>query len=119
MRQIVFLLLCLLVSGKAWADVAATLQGRVIDSQTGEGLVGATLQITPGNKMSVSDTDGAFTFQGLSPRTYTLTATYLGYQKVTLTINPARLDTVLVVRMEEMENLLGAATVTAHVKRNT
>lgn len=97
----------------------ATLRGRVVDARTGESLPGVTLQVVQAGRTTVSDNDGAFTIGGLGQRAYTLTASYLGYKRTTLSVNPARTDTVLVVRMEEMEEMLGMATVTAQAKHNT
>lgn len=94
----------------------ATLCGRVVDARTGESLPDVTLQVVQAGRTTVSDNDGAFTIGGLGQRAYTLTASYLGYKRTTLSVNPARTDTVLVVRMEE---ILGMATVTAQAKHNT
>lgn len=114
-----FLMVCLVTFNSAWASVNATLRGRVVDAKTGEALMGATLQILQVGKTAVSSENGDFTFVALAPRNYTLTVTYLGYHKVSLTVNPARTDSLLVVRMEELESSLGMATVTATAKRNT
>lgn len=109
----------LLIFTSAKAEVTATLRGRVVDARTGEALIGATLQILQTGKTAVSDGDGMFSFTSLAQRNYTLTSTYLGYHKKTITFSPARTDTLLIVRMEELENSLGVATVTATAKRNT
>lgn len=108
-----------LAISQANADTNVTIRGRVVDARTGEALVGATLQILQVGKTTVSDGDGMFVFTSLGQRNYTLTSTYLGYHKKTLTFSPTRTDTLLIVRMEELENSLGTATVTATIKRNT
>lgn len=118
-RFLLTVLLLLVTASAALADVAASLRGRVIDASTGEGLVGATIQILPIGRTAVSEADGTFSIGGLGQRNYTLVATYLGYRKLTLTVSPARTDTLLLVRMEELESTLGVATVTAQAKRNT
>lgn len=115
---VLMVLLCTL-SNTARAGIDATLKGRVIDARTGEALVGATLQIVQAGQTAVSNENGEFVFHTLGQRNYTLVATYLGYHRVSMTINPARADTALVVRMSELESSLGTATVTATVKRNT
>lgn len=109
----------LLATAAAMADVTAALRGRVIDGTTGEALIGATVQIIQAGKSVATDTEGRFSFTGLGLRNYTLTATYLGYRRASLTVNPARTDTVIVIRMTEDENILGTATVTAKARRNT
>ena len=98
-----------------------TLRGKVIDKKTGEALIGATLRIVENNVSTVSDIDGLFKFKSLARRKYTLVTTYLGYKRSSQTIHLAQLptDSLLTVEMEEDENLLGTATVTAQVKRNT
>lgn len=116
---IVLLLSFVFALFSAKAEVNATLKGRVVDAKTGEALIGATLQILQVGKTTMSDGEGNFTFAALGQRNYTLTATYLGYHKKSLTINATRSDTLLVVRMEELESSLGMATVTATAKRNT
>ncbi len=101
------------------ASVAATLRGRVVDGRTGEALMGVTLQLLQAGRTAVSAEDGSFAFDGLGQRTYTLTATYLGYHKATLSVNPARTDSAVVVRMDELEESLGTAVVTAKARHNT
>lgn len=118
-RTLLFVLTLLLSSGAALADVAATLRGRVVDATTGEGLTGASLTLMQTGRTILADLDGTFVLDGLAQRNYTLAVTYLGYKKVSLTVNPARVDTALVVSMHPLETSLGAATVVAKVKRNT
>lgn len=66
------------------AGVQATLRGCVVDSKTGEALVGATLQLEPGARTTYSADDGTFSFAQLGQRIYKLTAHYLGYRKATV-----------------------------------
>lgn len=75
------------------------LRGKVIDRETGEPLVGATLSLPQIGRTTLSDNDGLFSFQLPAQRNYTLTAQYLGYRKQTLTVNPARTDTLLIISM--------------------
>ena len=103
----------------AVAGVTATLRGKVVDARTGEALVGATVRVVQTQLTAVTDGDGLFSIAPLTQRNYTLTASYLGYHKVQLTVNPARQDTLLIIRMNELESNLGAATVTVQAKRNT
>ena len=109
-------MLALLQTVAIWAGI---FRGRVVDAQTGEVLIGATLQLLQTRQTAVSNADGTFSFDHLSARNYTLTATYLGYKQRSLTINPAKCDTVLVIALSENESQLGVAIVTAQAKRNT
>lgn len=101
------------------AGVNATLRGLVIDDKTGEALIGASIHCVQTGRTVLTDNGGKFTITSLAPRSYTITASYLGYKKTSLTVNPSRVDTVVVIRMEENEELLGTATVVAEAKRNT
>lgn len=103
----------------AKASPTATLRGRVVEASTNEPLMGAVVQVLQAGKHTTTDEDGTFTISGLGLRNYTLTVSYLGYKKASITINPARVDSAIVVRMYEIENSLGTATVTAQRKRNT
>ena len=119
-RRLCLLALMLgLVLQTAVAGVTATLRGKVIDARTGEALVGATVRVVQTQLTAVTDGDGLFSIAPLAQRNYTLTASYLGYHKAQLSVNPARQDTLLIIRMNELESNLGAATVTVQAKRNT
>lgn len=118
-RLLLSVLLLVVCVGTVWAEVTASLRGRVLDARSGEALVGATVQILQAGKTTMSDGEGYFEIGALGQRNYTLVATYLGYRKLTMTVNPAKNDTLLVVKLEELENQLGTATVTAQAKRNT
>ena len=115
-KRLFVVMLALLQTVAMWAGV---LRGRVVDAKTGEALVGATLQLVQTRQTAVSNADGTFSFDRLSARNYTLTATYLGYKQRSLVINPAKCDTVMVIAMNENESELGVATVIAQAKRNT
>lgn len=108
-----------MLSAVCQSALAATLKGRVIDRETGEALIGATVRIVQAGRAVPTDTDGCFTINGLSQRNYTLSVHYISYRTTTLTVNPARQDTLLVIAMELSENALGTATVTGQAKRNT
>lgn len=116
---IVLLWLLFVSTGFATAGTDATLRGRVVDAKSGEGLAGATIRILQAGRTAVTDNDGAFTVGSLGLRNYTLEATYLGYRKASLTVNPTRTDSVLTIRMEELEESLHAATVSARAKHDT
>lgn len=70
------------------ADEHASIQGKVIDSQTQQGLAGAIVSI-PDLKISVlSDEAGVFKFTEVPARGRALVqVSYMGYQTVTKTIN--------------------------------
>ena len=81
--------------------------------------MGATIQCVQTGRTFLTDNDGKFSIGSLAPRVYTITASYLGYKKSSVSVNPAKADTMVVIRMEENEAVLGVATVTGEAKRNT
>lgn len=112
-------LLLSVMSAPAFTTWADDFKGRIVDARTGEALIGATLQIMPTHQTATSDNDGVFKFNHLAARNYTLSVSYIGYQRSTITINPSKLDSMVVIKLNENENVLGVATITAQVKRNT
>ncbi len=83
-------LVCVLLGlgvSSVWAQTA-TLRGRVTDAQSGEGLPQAAVQVTATGVQSgaASDVDGAYTVSNLAAGTYTVTVTYVGYERRTMTV---------------------------------
>ena len=78
------LLAGLLLSGQASAQEAAVLQGRILDSTTGEPLIGAQVVITGTDRGAVADVDGRYRLE-VAAGTYSLDVQYLGYGAKTVT----------------------------------
>ena len=57
------------------------IKGRVIDAQTQEGIPFANVFIEEIAKGTSTDIDGYYVIDGLSPKVYTVTASYIGYKK--------------------------------------
>jgi hypothetical protein len=64
-----------------------TVIGTVLDSSTRVSLPSATITLNPGARVTTSDSSGSFGFVGLSPGTYDLTASILGYQLLSMSIS--------------------------------
>lgn len=64
--------------------MAATgkIKGKVTDLQTGESLVGANVIVVGTSFGGATDIDGEYTIQNLDAGTYTVRASYIGYQSV-------------------------------------
>lgn len=71
-------LLFLLVSLHTIAQTGR-ITGKVVNSNTGEALVGATITLTSPPKKAVSDQAGQYSIGGLSAGTYTFTCTFVGF----------------------------------------
>ncbi len=73
----------LLFSKHAVAQNTGTLSGFVYDAQTGETLPGATVKLEGTNLGAATDNNGFFTIDDIPPKTYTITASFVGYQSET------------------------------------
>ncbi|MBS1618043.1 MAG: carboxypeptidase-like regulatory domain-containing protein [Bacteroidetes bacterium] len=78
--------------------------GRILD-ETGEGLIGATVQVIDTNgkttgQGAVADIDGNFTLALRDTGTVTLRATYVGYETQVLTARPTT-HPYMTIRMKE------------------
>lgn len=103
------------------ATVAADIKGRVIDKQTHEPLIGATVQTAAGNG-AVTDVDGNFRLSGLQKKKYSLTIKYVSY--ATQHIDGVQAEDhssrdSIVIEMVPDEQKLGEVMVTGMIRRNT
>lgn len=82
-----------LVQGEIFAQ-KATIAGKVVDKETGETLIGVSIQaVNAQNEVksgAVTDYDGNYTFQ-VAPEKYTININYASYQKQSITGFDARL----------------------------
>jgi hypothetical protein len=73
------------------------IKGRVIDANSGEGLIGANVMIVGTSIGTAADINGNFVLANLSPGNYTLKITYVGYkdktEKVSVVKNRASMVT--------------------------
>lgn len=103
MRSILLLLSVLLFSASAWTQ-ELTLQGRVIDAQTGEVLPYATVYVSEG-RGALTNADGEFILSVSSQDM--LTFSHVGYEK--LHIKASELPQVIKLKM--FEKILSEVTV--------
>ena len=101
--------------------MAADIKGKVVDKETGEPLIGASV-ITDKGAGAVTDTDGIFTITDLEAGTYTLTVKYVAYE--TQNIDGVRTQDhssreLIVIEMESDAQELGEVKVTGMMRRNT
>ncbi len=64
-----------------FAQSTGIITGELVDQQSGEELIGANVVIEGTSTGSATNLDGEFTIRGVQPGTYTLVATYLGYEE--------------------------------------
>ena len=102
--------------------IAADIKGRIIDRQTHEALIGATIQTQDGQG-TVTDIDGRFSISGLQrKKKYLLTIKYVSYKTQSIDGVQAKdhsSQDSIVIEMEPDEQKLGEVTVTGMARRNT
>ncbi len=57
-----------------------TLRGKVIDAETGEALIGATVVVTGTTNGTITDFDGNYTLMDMDPGTVSITIQYVSYE---------------------------------------
>jgi outer membrane receptor protein involved in Fe transport len=74
------LLVLLLIPGTAFAQKRASVSGSIKDARTGEVLIGANVGLLHTPEGASSDTTGYFSITHIKAGSYTLIASYIGYQ---------------------------------------
>ena len=79
-----------------------SISGKVVDGETGEALIGASVAVKGTTTGSLTDVDGMFTIPGLSDGTYTIVTSYVGYEDASTKVTVSGGDvTVANIRMNE------------------
>jgi hypothetical protein len=90
--------------GKTAADTdnAATvaLSGTVLDSNSGELLVGVEVQIEGTDTKTYTDFDGNFSFDNMKPGEYKLVTNYISYNKTTETLKVDAKENQVKIKLE-------------------
>ena len=101
------------------AVVAANIKGKVVDRQTGEALIGATVMV--GDNGCATDVNGEFELKGLKQGNLSIIIKYVGYK--TLTLKASATDSPnaepLTIEMESDQQVLGEVKVTGMARKNT
>ncbi|MBI1931495.1 MAG: TonB-dependent receptor [Ignavibacteriales bacterium] len=85
-KFILFLLLLFIsILNNNFAQSTGKIMGKVLDASTGEGIPFANVFIDGTSIGAATDIDGNFVILNVPPAVYTVTASYIGYQKVTRT----------------------------------
>ncbi len=86
-------LVFLLSANSLWAQ-SATLRGKVIDAVTKDPLPGANVRVVGTSMGAASDYEGKFTIRDIPAGTYTVKATYVGYESFELKVEITKGKTV-------------------------
>lgn len=100
----------------AFSQALTEVHGRVVDAQTEEAMPYATVKFDGTNLGTISDINGNFLVQSQEPVS-SVTISLVGYQSVTLKINPGK-SIELTVRLEESGNNLKEVVVKSGKYRN-
>jgi TonB-dependent receptor len=72
--------------GSSDTDTPAAVTGKVTDRRTGSGLPGALVRIPEIGREARTDDSGAFRFPSVAPGEYSVTVSYLGYERALMRI---------------------------------
>lgn len=99
---------------------AGKVTGTVVDSKTGDTIIGANVVITGTTRGTATDIDGRFTLKNIEPGEYSLTVTYISYARKTITgvkVKPGETVT-LNISLSPKSIGLDEVTVTARSVKN-
>jgi hypothetical protein len=65
------------------AQTTVSIYGTVVDGLTTEPLIGVTVRIANGQIGTITDLDGKYELAGITPGSYNISASYLGYETAT------------------------------------
>lgn len=68
------------------AVMTTTVEGTILDNETGEGLVGVEVKLEGTQKSTYTDFDGNFSFNSVLPGEYALKANYVSYKEKNLNL---------------------------------
>ncbi len=107
--------LMLSLSTTLWGGTTGKISGRVTDAATGESLAGANVMIVGTNLGAAADAEGDYFIINVTPGTYEVQSTMIGYQTLTLTEVAVRLDLTTPVNFNLTSTVIvgEAVTVTA------
>jgi len=94
------------------AKVRGTVEGRVVDAQSGDYLPGANVIVTGTNYGAATDRTGSFVIMNVPEGTYDLTVSYVGYEEfktsITLseTVNRVKVEVELKVSYIKMSEVM-------------
>jgi TonB-dependent receptor len=118
---VIVFLLCFALGTTAWAqNQAGSISGTLMDTAD-DVLRGAQVSISDKGMIVSTDEQGRFFFSGLQPGNYTISVSYIGFEKLTktVTVNPGESTTVslqLQVESGKQSVLVTAGSASAEVE---
>ncbi|KAA9340690.1 TonB-dependent receptor [Adhaeribacter soli] len=117
MKKILSALFVLSFMAQAAMAQSFAIKGKLLDSSTGEALIGASIQAKSGETSvgAMTDLDGNYKISNLKPGTYSLIATYIGYVTLTQRVTISDKDISMNLRLQEDNAILNEVEVVADV----
>lgn len=102
MRLILSLLALLVIPVLLLAQGPGKISGRVVDDQSGEPLIGANVVVEGTTMGAATDIDGAFFVLNVPPGSYTVVASYIGYNtlRISQVVVQSELTSQLDIKLE-------------------
>ncbi len=99
---------------------AGTIKGKVVDSFTGEPIVGATVRISNTSYKAIVKLDGSFTFPNVPNGTYTVVISIAGYRTKEQTVTLINTNDVKTINFsaETEANEIESVTVSSNISRD-
>jgi outer membrane receptor protein involved in Fe transport len=111
------LLLVSFLCGFAMAGTTGKIAGRVTDKVTGEGLPGVNVVLLGTNTGATSDPDGYYTIINVSPGTFDITASMVGYTRTTIQGIKVNIDRTATQNISMSQQAIQGQTVTIMAER--
>ena len=106
----------------SWSQNTQIIKGSIIDKQSEEPLIGATIELIQNGASNgtVTDVDGYFRLEGVPLGRQTLRVSYLGYQPITLpnVVVTAGKEVILDIALEESVEQLDEVVVKAEAQKD-
>ncbi|MGA8265749.1 MAG: TonB-dependent receptor, partial [Ignavibacteriaceae bacterium] len=116
LNKIIILLGILLLSSMSNAQTGK-ISGRIVDAKTKEALPFVNVIVIGTNLGAATDVDGYYSIIGISPGTYTLKASAIGYGNVNYDNVKVSIDLTTKINFELSETSIQTATVTIVARR--
>jgi outer membrane receptor protein involved in Fe transport len=101
-----------------FAGTTGKIAGRVIDEQTGEGLIGVTVLVKGTSLGASTDFDGYYTILYVPPGTQTVVASMVGYSPVTVNEVRIQIDQTATVDIKMTQRVIETGAVEVVAERN-
>jgi hypothetical protein len=92
------------------------ITGQIIDAESGDPLPGVNVVIDGTNQGTASGADGYYTILNVSPGTYTLRATFVGYTETVVEDVEVNVDLTTTVNIQMQEEAVGLKEVTVEAE---